>query len=244
MSRRRLAIIEQKHELRGQVPAAFEKLARTAETGSPAHLGLLRVSVALAQRALTSSLPPSARLELSAAHDALRSYTTKNGSVEQVLEQRKLCFSAVPLVEDLAVKAISEAELHLPKTEATPLDEHARHVVERYSRNAAHFAVSALIHALDGVSDPAALLLVPRDVEGARAYLTAGLGAARHQAFRKAAYDQAEWEASRLGGGEVEVRHLAVQIFHEYLGGRYRVHADAERLLIEDFIAWALSGAR
>jgi hypothetical protein len=136
--------------------------------------------------------------------------------------------------------------LHLSGGAACPLDPHADHVVDRYAGLAAHFTTSAVCHALDSVKDPKAALHVLEDVEGARSYQAAGLGAARHAAFRKAAWGQATWEAERTHNENAEAlkMSLGVQIFHEYLGGRWRAHADAERLKNSQFLRWAVSGQK
>src|SRR5690606_11729231 len=132
---------------------------------------------------------------------------------------------------------VGGARQHLGSAADTPLDPHADHVVDRYVGLAAHFTVSAVCHALDAVSDPQGALQVLEDVQGARAYQAAGLGAARHVAFSKAAFGQATWEAERGRGGGAELRmSLAIQVFHEYLGGRWRAHADAERIKNDEFI--------
>ncbi len=241
MTPRKLAIVGNHDQLSGRVPARFEKLARTVSCGTSEHHGLIRVCMQMAKRAVYASIPPSGRTELDAALHLLERYTRGQASPEEVSKQRMLCFAGAPAIEQLAAQAVVRAQIHLPRAEKTALDEHADHVVARYTRSAAYFAVSSVIHCLDGGASPPLLLEVPRAAEGAKAYQLAGLGAARHQAFRKAAYDQARWEGTRLGADEHTVNHLAVQIFHEYLGGRYRVHADAERLLLADFIEWALS---
>ena len=36
---------------------------------------------------------------------------------------------------------------------------------------------------------------------------------------------------------------LALQIFHEYLGVRWKVLHDAERAYLDEFVNWALAGA-
>jgi hypothetical protein len=93
------------------------------------------------------------------------------------------------------------------------------------------------------VSDATSALRVLQDIEGARAYQATGLGSARHTAFRKAAWDQAAWEAERAAGEAPEQQlSLGVQVFHEFLGGRWRAHADAERLKMNEFVDWALGG--
>jgi hypothetical protein len=96
---------------------------------------------------------------------------------------------------------------------------------------------------LDATLDPAATLHVPGDVAGALAYQAAALGSARHSAFQKAAIDQAAWELERhpetdpQGSGA-----LSLLVFHEYLGARWRSHADLQREHIWSFVAWALRG--
>jgi hypothetical protein len=80
-------------------------------------------------------------------------------------------------------------------------------------------------------------------VVASRAYQATALGAARHGEFRARAWEQAEWEAAREGAlADHGVEGLALQVFHEYLGARWKSYADAERAAGYAFIEWALSG--
>lgn len=239
MNHRRLQVVDPNHELRGLGPPAFERLARAAEEGSPAHRGLVAICTTLASRAVSACLPPSAQVEVIAALETSRLWIRGDASAGEVKSARARCFQAVSGIEEITSQAVARAKSHLGRGAASPLDLHADHVVDRYARLAAHFSVSAVCHSLDAIESPSAALEVLGDVEGARAYQLSGLGSARHPAFRKAAWDQAEWEASRPPRSDPAV--LAVQVFHEYLGGRWRRHADALRHETESFLSWALS---
>lgn len=239
MNQRRLQVVDPSQELRGAGPPAFERLARSASPGSPAHRGLVAIATTLASRAASTSVPPSAQVDLIAALETARLWVCRRATEKEVRAARARCFQAVTGIEELTSQAVSRANAHLGQTASTPLDHHADHVVDRYARLAAHFSVSAVCHSLDSVETPSAALEVLGDVEGARAYQLAGLGSARNPAFRKAAWDQAEWEAVRPP--RTETAMIAVQVFHEYLGGRWRRHADALRIETESFLRWALS---
>lgn len=239
MSRRRLQVVDAAEELRGSGPPDFERLARTAAPGSPAHRGLVAICTTLASRATATSVPPSAQVELIMALETARLWTRDAATESDVRKARAKCFQVVTAVEESTSRAVRAAEAHLPKNASSPLDPHADHVVDRYARLGAHFAVSAVCHSLDAVESPEAALEVPHDVEGARAYQLVGLGSARHPAFRSAAWNQAEWEASRRP--RTDPTAIAVQVFHEYLGGRWRRHADAITAETEAFLNWALS---
>lgn len=239
MKGRRLQVVDQAEQLRGLGPPAFERLARSAEKGSPGHRGLVMIVTTLAARATSTCLPPSAQIDLIAALETSRLWIRGNATESEVKSARARCFQAVSGIEEITSKAISRARVELGPGAASPLDLHADHVVDRYARLAAHFSVSAVCHSLDAVESPGVALEVLGDVEGARAYQLSGLGSARHPAFRKAAWDQAEWEASRPPRSDPAL--LAVQVFHEYLGGRFRRHSDALRQETESFLNWALS---
>lgn len=239
MNQRRLQVVDPSQELRGSGPPAFERLARSASPGSPAHRGLVAIATTLASRAASTSVPPSAQVDLIAALETARLWITEAATEKEVRAARARCFQAVSGIEEITSQAVHRAKARLDQPAATPLDLHADHVVDRYARLAAHFSVSAVCHSLDAVETPEAALEVLGDVEGARAYQLAGLGSARNPAFRKAAWDQAEWESSRPPRSEIA--NVAVQVFHEYLGGRWRRHADALRLETEAFLKWALT---
>jgi hypothetical protein len=123
------------------------------------------------------------------------------------------------------------------------LDPHALRVVERYAGLAAHHAVAAVCHCLDAAEDPPKGLRVLSDVVASRAYQAAGLGAARHFAFRVSALEQAEWELTRKNRktSREELLPLAGQIFHEYLGARWKTHQQLESFRLEEFAQWALA---
>jgi hypothetical protein len=238
-TKRRLSVIEPNEQLRGLGPPAFERLARRASVDSPAHRGLVLVCSTLARRATQIALPPSGQIELLTALETARLWVTGAASQEDVARARAHCFGSVSALEELTSRAISAARAHLPANKATPIDLHADHVVDRYARLGAHFAVSAVCHTLDAVAQPTAALDVPSDVEGSIAYQRSGLGSARHAAFRQAAWDQAQWEASRPPSADPKL--LSVQVFHEYLGGRWKAHAESVSLDHDAFLTWALS---
>ena len=248
---RSLSLVDSSEVLRGQGPPAFEKLARTAVPGSSEHVGLLSICAALAGRCIGTCVPPSAQIELLAGLQTAHEWIAGRATEKQVNQARVSCFQAVSAVEKITRRAVAQAQKHLDSERAagTPLDPHADHVVTRYATLAAHFTVSSICHTLDAVNTPDVALEVLQDVEGARAYQAAGLGSARHPMFRKAAWTQAEWETAKLGLGAhtstaAHTASISVQVFHEYLGGRWRMHSDAERIKNTDFLDWALSGQK
>ncbi|GEM_PF-1233833 len=251
----KLPLVDPSEVLLGQGPLAFERLARSAQPLSKEHIGLVSISTALSARAIRSNIPPSAQKELQSGLAIAQAWLRKKATEQEVKNARAQCFQALSAIESTTVHAVQEAQKHLSQEPATPLDHHAKHVVKRYSLLAAHFTVSAICHTLDTVETPQLALLVLQDVEGARAYQAAGLGAARHSSFRQAAYHQAEWEVLKVGkrpeesmtaprNFDDEKAAIAVQVFHEYLGGRWRMHADAERIKNTEFLNWALGGLK
>lgn len=203
----------------------------------------------LCKPVIKSCVAPSAQSELLAGVDAARTFAQDRRDEGAIRQARARCFGAVRMIEDITAEAVEQARWHLgAPTVTTPLDTHADRVTLRYGRLGAHFATSAVCHLLDATAQPSELLTVYGDLEGARAYLLTGLGAARHAPFRKAAWDQAHWEATRhraLADAQSQDTPmegtLAVQVFHEYLGGRYRAQAEGIRSEMNAFIEWALA---
>ncbi len=243
--RTRLPLVAPGEELAGAGPIDFERLCRAVHAGSLEHRGLITLVATLARQAVVSSVPPSAAATLLSGLDGALSWAAGTSDDKHVRSQRTLCFAALPVVERATVVAVRKAQA-LGSPDSSPLGQHADQVVLRYASLAAHFSTSAVCHTLDAVETAAAALEVPRDVAGARAYQLAGLGAARNPEFRARALAQAEWEAGRDTSRSLghQTSALAPQIFHEYLGARWRMHAAAERASIETFIAWALTGRR
>jgi len=239
----RLPLVAQGEELKGESPAEFERLARRAVPQSANHRGLIMIVATLARRAVAGCVPPSASQVLFEGLDSALLWSSGAGSAQMVRAQRATCFAALPVVERATVEAVKAAQ-KLRAQKDSALDLHADQVVLRYASLAAHFSTSAVCHSLDAVETPEAAEEVPRDVAGARAYQLAGFGSARSPEFRKRALQQAEWEAARESSRSLGHRtsELAPQVFHEYLGARWRAHSAAERLYADDFIAWALTG--
>ncbi|HSC88580.1 MAG TPA: hypothetical protein VLC09_14960 [Polyangiaceae bacterium] len=230
MSKLRLPLIGSGEELSGAAPPAFERSLRAATPGDAEHRRLVGILIAPTREAASSSVPPSAARFLTEALDAAQVWAGGGASTDAVHLGRKNAFAALPTIEDATIQAVRKAQ-ELEQRTASPLDRHADHVVLRYASLAAHFATSATCHLLDAIETPPLLLEVLRDVAGAHAYLKTGLGAARDPAFRARSVEQAEWEAARpisraLGHAATE---LAPQIFHEFLGARWRALATEER---------------
>ncbi len=241
--RRRLALIAPSEELTLIAPPELERAARGARPGDATHRGLIFLGSTLARRAVLGSVAPSVRRELLLGLDAAESWARGNANERSIRDARTQCFGAAPVIEQKTVEAVDKAQPHLGTQRKTGLDAHATHVVRRYVALGAHCATSAVVFTLDAVSEPAKLTEVPQQIVAARAYQATGLGAARHGEFRASAWERAEWEAAREGAlGDHGVEGLAFQVFHEYLGARWKSYADAERAVGYAFIAWALSG--
>lgn len=240
---KRLPLVAAGEELSGDGPIEFERLARTLTPASDDHRGLVQLVVTLARDAIRGAVPPSSAKTLYDALDVAEGWARREVNASAVRSGRATAFAALPIVERSAVGAIEKLLAQNP-TDETALTRHADHVVLRYVSLGAHFATSATCHALDAVEQPEAALEVARDVIGARSYQKAGLGAARSPEFRARSLEQATWEASRETSRALHhtVDALAPQIFHEYLGARWRVLAASERAVTEDFIRWALGG--
>lgn len=236
----RLTLVSPLDQLRGAGPTEWERLVRTAEIGSPDHAGVVHVCITLADRAVRVCVAPSAQPPLLEGLEFARKWIRQTSKVDPVKKARALCFSASSAVEDVTEAAVTRAQSHLPRDPPTGIDRHADHVVARFARLAAHHAAAAVCHTLDCVSDPPRALDVPSDAMGARAYQAACFGSARHQEFRLAAVQQAEWEGAR--SREANIPSLCVQVFHEYLGAQWRAAADVFTVQHNELILWALSG--
>jgi hypothetical protein len=241
--KRRLALVGPAEELLGVAPPALERAARGCATGDATHRGLMFLCATLARRAVSGSVPPKARGELLAGLDVAEAWARGQQSPGAVRNLRSQCFGAAPAIEKQTIEVVESAAAHLGPQRKTGLDAHAGRVVRRYVGLAAHYACSAVVLTLDAVEQPARAASVPQQVCGARAYQATGLGAARFGEFRAQAWEQAEWEASREGAPtDHGVEGLALQLFHEFLGVRWKTHADLETLAVNQFIDWALAG--
>ncbi len=244
-ARRRLTLVAPGDQLTGIAPAELEQAARTCHAGDATHRGLLFLSATLARRAVVGSVAPSARQELLSGLDAACAWARGEAPERSIRDHRAICFSALPVIEKKTIEAVEGAQKHLGTQRKTGLDSHAELVLRRYVALGAHCAASAAVLTLDAVTEPARITEVPQQTLAARAYQATGLGAARHGEFRAKAWEQAEWEAAREGAlADHGVPGLALQILHEYLGARWKSHADSERIAQNDFIVWALGGWR
>lgn len=241
--KRRLSVVAPGDQLTGIAPVELERAARSCRPGDATHRGLLRVSATLARRAVLGSVAPSVRSELLGGLELLEAWTRGKTGERELRDRRALCFSAAVLIEKKTVDAVLEAQKHLGAQRKTSLDAHADLVLRRYVALGAHCATSAVVLSLDAVAEPVRVTEVPQQVLASRAYQATGLGSVRHGEFRAKAWEQAEWEAAREGApSEHGTAALALQVFHEYLGARWKSYADSERLVQRDFIEWAMSG--
>lgn len=246
---RRLRIVLPDHELSGHAPHVFERLTKVSAPGSGEHRALVAVAHALVQSAVARCLPPSARRELGSALAIVEGFVTgrlsRTATSQAARDARATAFSALAHLEARTVAAVMQAEAQQPaRTTPTELAEHASHTLRRFVGLSVHHTVAALCHALDAIDTPAPALAVPSDVCGALAYSRTALGSARNPEFQAAAIEQARFEYDRSPQDDTSpLRALQVQVFHEYLGARWRAHADEERHSTGEFIAWALSAA-
>lgn len=136
--------------------------------------------------------------------------------------------------------AVQQALQLTPQRSSTELDSHADSAVLRYTELGAHYAIVATLDALDVALTPRQALHLSKDAAAAIAYRNVGLGPARDPALRQAATEQAQWEHRQLNVAAAHpVGATAVQLFHEYLGVHWKNHVDAQRVHIEQFVAWA-----
>ena len=241
--RRGLQLIAAEDTLNGEASAFLERFARKLKVDSAQHIGWLAFLNTITPSGYRGALPPSVRGELDAAHAVLHSYIRGRATLHALKKARSDAFNGANAAEQKAITSVLAAQRHLETNPNTLLDTHALRVVERYAGLAAHHAVAAICHCLDAAEEPAKGLRVLADISASRAYQAAGLGAARHFAFRVSALEQAEWELTRKNKktSKEEILPLAGQIFHEYLGARWKSHQQVEVFRIEEFARWALA---
>jgi hypothetical protein len=243
---RRLRIVLPDHELLGHAPHVFERLAKVSTPGGAEHRAVIGVTHALVQSAVARGLPPSARRELAPALAILEGFATgrlsRGAAPQAARDARAAAFSALGELEARTLKAVVQAEAQQrARSVTTELAEHAGHTMRRFLGLSVHHTVAALCHALDAIDAPAPAVSVPSDVCGALAYSRTALGSVRNPEFQGAALDQARFEHERSPRDEaLPLRALQIQVFHEYLGARWRAHGDEERHAAGEFIAWAL----
>lgn len=240
---RRLNVVDPGDVLSGVAPVAFERLSKLCATGDAAHRGLLRIAVQVADNGLRRIVAPSGRSTLVAGLRAASEWATDDRDLKQVLRQRSECYSALAAIEATTLRAV-RASVTAPAEPPSPLEAHAQTVVWRYLRLAVRLTVEAVVLTLDGVTTPPQLAAVVQHVAAAGAYQTTALGAARQAEFRLRAEQQAALEAEQPGDASHAPEVLALQIFHEYLGVRWKVLHDAERAYLDEFVSWALAGHR
>jgi len=239
---RRLNVVDPGDVLSGVAPVAFERAGKLCAAGDATHRGLLRIAVQIAEHGVRRIVAPSGRTTLAAGLGAASDWAAHDSDLKQVQRQRSECFAALAAIETATLRAV-RASVTAPPGRATPLEAHAETVVWRYLRLAVRLAVEAVVLTLDGVTTPPQLAAVMQHVAAARAYQTTALGAARQPEFRLRAEQQAVLEAEQLGDASHAPEVLALQIFHEYLGVRWKVIHDAERATIDEFVSWGMAGA-
>lgn len=239
---RRLSVVDPGDVLSGVAPVAFERASKLCAAGDATHRGLLRVAAQIADHGLRRIVAPSGRSTLVAGLQAASDWATHDQDLKQVRRQRSECYSALAAIEATTLRAVRASVAAAPER-PSPLEAHAETVVWRYLRLAVRLTVEAVVLTLDGVTTPAQLAAVVQHVAAARAYQTTALGAARQPEFRLRAEQQAALEAEQLGDASHAPEVLALQIFHEYLGVRWKVLHDAERGYLDEFVSWALKGS-
>jgi hypothetical protein len=241
--KRRLTLVGPGDALTGMAPTGFERASKTCRPGDPMHQGLVRIAASLARHALRRTVAPSARGSLVAGLDALEPWARGELDVRQLGKLRSDCFQAVPAIERATLEAMRQSLATSHPRSDTVLDEHAERVVWRYIRLAVRLAADAAVLTLDGVASAPILASVVQQVAAARAYQAVGLGAARQAELRERAVEQAAFEVRGLGVEAHSEAALALQVWHEYLGVRWKVLHDAERAYIDRFVDWAFSGS-
>lgn len=240
LSKRRLHLVEPRHELSGKFPRSFERLARSAMTGDATHRGLLFATATLSRRAISQCLPPSAAKDALALGATAEAWARSAASLKQVKQARSEAYARCGELESRTL-AVLEDRLDVGDT---AFDAHANRVVRRYLGLSVVHALSSVLLCCDGVLDPSLLLEVPKEVSAAIAYRNVALGPSRSSELRQAAWSTAEWEVQQVrASASHDVKAIAVQLLHEYLGVHWKNHVDAQRMYLEHFLEWATARA-
>jgi hypothetical protein len=230
----RLPLVLPGHELSRTLPIGFERAAKTCRPGDLVHLALLDVASRVARRALTESLPPTARAPFERHLETCRDW---NGSrLAEVKNARAQAFDGAPDAEQTTLAALTQVTA---VASDDPLDRQAGLTLRRYAARGVHHAVACVLQTLDAVLTPVALLPIAEEAAGAIAFTRVALGPVRSLELRAAARAQAEWEVRGLASNEQPAVAIALQLFHEYLGAQWKDHADAQRAHFDDFLVWA-----
>ena len=239
---RRLNLVDPGDVLTGVAPVGFERQSKLCAVGDPTHRGLLRIAAQVTDHALRRVVAPSGRATLALGLAAASDWANQDLDLNRVRRQRSECYSAARAIETTTLRAV-RASVGASAERPGTLEAHAETVVWRYVRLAVRLTVEAVVLTLDGVTSPVLLSSVVQHVAAARAYQTTALGAARQPEFRLRAERQAELEAEQLGDASHAPEVLSLQIFHEYLGVRWKSLHDQERAYLDDFVTWALGGS-
>ncbi len=241
---RRLRLVTPEEELSGVAPVPLERAAKACSVGDAQHRGLIFTSAALSRYGIQRCTPPGAREPALVALECAEAWARDQAALRAVKKTRAESFSAAGAVEQRTIEAVRASLTQLERAPKTELDTHADRTVLRYAGLAASYSHTAVLLVLDGIEAPEKLSLVPQQVAGAIAYQLTGLGAARSPQFRARALDQAQWEHERAQSRDVhELHSLALQVFHEFLGSRWKAQQDEERLYCEAFALWALQAS-
>ncbi len=242
----RLRVVAEGEQLTGVAPVLLERAARTCLVGDRTHRAVLRTTALLARHGLEASVPDAVRGPLLAAlglaldwADAAEAGAPQSASA--LRKARSEAFASVVAVERATAREVERQLTTLARATKTALDPHADEVVLRFVLLGANFASGAALLVLDGVERPPLLAGVPQQVAGALGYSAVGFGAALGPSLRRRAVERAEWEAARPAAPTShDERALAVQLFHEFLGGAWKDQSDGHRLRLAEFVDWAL----
>ncbi len=241
-ARTRLTLVSAGEALTGVAPVAFERTGKLCRMGDAMHRGLLTTTTTIVRYGLRRLVAPSARARLLSALELCLSSEFDKPGLRTIASERDALYATMKQVEEATLSAVRLSIEGAPRLQRGALPTHAESVVFRYLRLSARQASEAVLMTLDGVSQPELLAHVVQHVAGACAYQATALGAARQPDLLERAQAQARFECDELAGAEHSEEVLALQVFHEYLGVRWKVLHDAERAYLDEFIRWALGG--
>lgn len=240
-SKRRLPVLQLEDRLSGKASPALETRLRALEPGALATTKALLVACEVATETVRSCVAPSVHDTLVELLESVADLARRRSSARVPPSLRSQLATIDDAARRATVEAVRKARGRSPAPDTvTLLDPHADSVVLRHVALAATHACTSVQIVVDAVEAPRALVGLPLQAAGAVAYRNCALGLARDAKFRRLVCEHAELEQEQAPIAELSTGAVAIQLFHEYVGARWKDHCDAQRFEVERRLEEAL----